>query len=175
MSQKASSERLPSFLLESSERLWEWHIPTDRLFLSRGARAALGMEPATMGEFLSHTPEGCLQSLCELREGVIAGEKSFLETAYPVESLFVRERLFVLERDETGRAIRLFGQYEISSGTLSYIPPVSTTTKGQIGFWVCSLEERTVRFDGKSSLLLGYPEAVSHIIGLDEWKKRLQH
>ncbi|WP_303238052.1 sensor domain-containing diguanylate cyclase [uncultured Bilophila sp.] len=173
MFQKESSERLPSFPLESSEKLWEWYIPTDRLFLSRGARSVLGMEPATMSEFLSHTPEGCLQSLCELREGVIAGEKSFLETAYPVESLFVRERLFVLERDETGRAIRLFGQYEISSGTLSYIPPVSTTTKGQIGFWVCSLEERTVRFDAKCSLLLGYPDAVSHVLELGEWKQRL--
>ena len=67
MFQKESSERLPSFPLESSEKLWEWYIPTDRLFLSKGARSVLGMEPATMSEFLSHTPEGCLQSLCELR------------------------------------------------------------------------------------------------------------
>ena len=55
-----------------------------------------------MAAFFEHIPEGCLQSLCELREGVIGGDRGFLETAYPVENFFVRERLFVLERDAEG-------------------------------------------------------------------------
>ena len=173
MLQKDASECIPSLPVDSSELLWEWHLPSDRLFLSRGARSALGTAPATMREFSAHIPEGCLQSLCELREGVIAGKKSFLETAYPVDSLFVRERLFVLDRDGEGRALRLCGQYEVSSGTLSYIPPVSTTTKGQIGFWVCLLKEKRLRFDANCSLLLGYPDAVSHTVGLKAWESRL--
>ena len=101
----------PSIPLDSTEKLWEWHIPSDRLFFSKGTRLAFGLSdgesPATMAAFFEHIPEGCLQSLCELREGVIGGDRGFLETAYPVENFFVRERLFVLERDAEGRAIRM--------------------------------------------------------------------
>lgn len=96
----------PSIPLDSTEKLWEWHIPSDRLFFSKGTRLAFGLSdgesPATMAAFFEHIPEGCLQSLCELREGVIGGDRGFLETAYPVENFFVRERLFVLERDAEG-------------------------------------------------------------------------
>lgn len=110
----------PSIPLDSTEKLWEWHIPSDRLFFSKGTRLAFGLSdgesPATMAAFFEHIPEGCLQSLCELREGVIGGDRGFLETAYPVENFFVRERLFVLERDAEGRAIRIAGQFEIAPG-----------------------------------------------------------
>ena len=86
----------PSIPLDSTEKLWEWHIPSDRLFFSKGTRLAFGLSdgesPATMAAFFEHIPEGCLQSLCELREGVIGGDRGFLETAYPVENFFVRER-----------------------------------------------------------------------------------
>ena len=84
----------PSIPLDSTEKLWEWHIPSDRLFFSKGTRLAFGLSdgesPATMAAFFEHIPEGCLQSLCELREGVIGGDRGFLETAYPVENFFVR-------------------------------------------------------------------------------------
>ena len=107
----------PSIPLDSTEKLWEWHIPSDRLFFSKGTRLAFGLSdgesPATMAAFFEHIPEGCLQSLCELREGVIGGDRGFLETAYPVENFFVRERLFVLERDAEGRAIRIAGQFDL--------------------------------------------------------------
>ncbi|MFR6517871.1 MAG: PAS domain-containing protein [Bilophila wadsworthia] len=128
-----------------------------------------------MAAFFEHIPEGCLQSLCELREGVIGGDRGFLETAYPVENFFVRERLFVLERDAEGRAIRIAGQFEIAPGTMAYLPPVSTVSKGQaqICFWNCSLEKRTLWVDANGSRLLGYAEAIPRVFNLDEWKERL--
>ncbi|MFQ8736734.1 MAG: diguanylate cyclase domain-containing protein [Bilophila wadsworthia] len=128
-----------------------------------------------MAAFFEHIPEGCLQSLCELREGVIGGDRGFLETAYPVENFFVRERLFVLERDAEGRAIRIAGQFEIAPGTMAYLPPVSTVSKGQaqICFWNCSLEKRTLWVDANGSRLLGYAEAMPRVFNLDEWKERL--
>ena len=80
----------PSIPLDSTEKLWEWHIPSDRLFLQQGNQVGLWLvrweSPATMAAFFEHIPEGCLQSLCELREGVIGGDRGFLETAYPVEN-----------------------------------------------------------------------------------------
>ena len=169
----------PSIPLDSTEKLWEWHIPSDRLFFSKGPRLAFGLSdgesPATMAAFFEHIPEGCLQSLCELREGVIGGDRGFLETAYPVENFFVRERLFVLERDAEGRAIRIAGQFEIAPGTMAYLPPVSTVSKGQaqICFWNCSLEKRTLWVDANGSRLLGYAEAIPRVFNLDEWKERL--
>lgn len=169
----------PSIPLDSTEKLWEWHIPSDRLFFSKGTRLAFGLSdgesPATMAAFFEHIPEGCLQSLCELREGVIGGDRGFLETAYPVENFFVRERLFVLERDAEGRAIRIAGQFEIAPGTMAYLPPVSTVSKGQaqICFWNCSLEKRTLWVDANGSRLLGYAEAIPRVFNLDEWKERL--
>lgn len=169
----------PSIPLDSTEKLWEWHIPSDRLFFSKGTRLAFGLSdgesPATMAAFFEHIPEGCLQSLCELREGVIGGDRGFLETAYPVENFFVRERLFVLERDAEGRAIRIAGQFEIAPGTMAYLPPVSTVSKGQaqICFWNCSLEKRTLWVDANGSRLLGYAEAMPRVFNLDEWKERL--
>lgn len=164
----------PSIPLDSTEKLWEWHIPSDRLFFSKGTRLAFGLSdgesPATMAAFFEHIPEGCLQSLCELREGVIGGDRGFLETAYPVENFFVRERLFVLERDAEGRAIRIAGQFEIAPGTMAYLPPVSTVSKGQaqICFWNCSLEKRTLWVDANGSRLLGYAEAIPRVFNLDE-------
>ena len=169
----------PSIPLDSTEKLWEWHIPSDRLFFSKGTRLAFGLSdgesPATMAAFFEHIPEGCLQSLCELREGVIGGDRGFLETAYPVENFFVRERLIVLERDAEGRAIRIAGQFEIAPGTMAYLPPVSTVSKGQaqICFWNCSLEKRTLWVDANGSRLLGYAEAIPRVFNLDEWKERL--
>lgn len=169
----------PSIPLDSTEKLWEWYIPSDRLFFSKGTRLAFGLSdgesPATMAAFFEHIPEGCLQSLCELREGVLAGDRGFLETAYPVENFFVRERLFVLERDAEGQAIRIAGQFEIAPGTMAYLPPVSTVSKGQaqICFWNCSLEKRTLWVDANGSRLLGYAEAIPRVFNLDEWKERL--
>ena len=169
----------PSIPLDSTEKLWEWHIPSDRLFFSKGTRLAFGLSegesPATMAAFFEHIPEGCLQSLCELREGVIGGDRGFLETAYPVENFFVRERLFVLERDAEGRAIRITGQFEIAPGTMAYLPTVSAVSKGQaqICFWNCSLEKRTLWVDANGSRLLGYAEAIPRVFNLDEWKERL--
>ena len=169
----------PSIPLESTEKLWEWHIPSDRLFFSKGTRLAFDLadaeSPATMAAFFEHIPEGCLQSLCELREGVLAGDRGFLETAYPVENFFVRERLFVLERNAEGQAIRIIGQFEIAPGTMAYLPPVSTVSKGQaqICFWNCSLEKKTLWIDANGSRLLGYAESVPRVFSLDEWKTRL--
>lgn len=178
MSHCQPSSATPIIPLESHEKTWEWHVASDALFLSRGTREALGLDertaPATMSELLGHVAEGCLQTLHELREGVLTGHKgSFLETAYPVEGFFIRERLMVVERDADGRASRVIGQYEIASGASSYLPPVSQAIKEMVGFWTCSLFDGTLRLDGTCSTLLGYADSLSRSFSLDEWKTRM--
>ena len=60
----------PSIPLDSTEKLWEWHIPSDRLFFSKGTRLAFGLSdgesPATMAAFFEHIPEGCPVSYTHL-------------------------------------------------------------------------------------------------------------
>ena len=102
--------------------------PFGSAFLQQGNQVGLWLvrwgKPRHNGAFFEHIPEGCLQSLCELREGVIGGDRGFLETAYPVENFFVRERLFVLERDaEGGRSV--------SQGNLRSLPARWLSASGE--------------------------------------------
>lgn len=178
MLHSSKSNLTPLIPLQSNEKIWEWHVASDALFLSRGVTEAFGLEggdiPVTMCEMLKHVSESCLQTLHELREGVLTGQRgSFLETAYPVEGFFVRERLFVVERGEDGRASLVLGQYEVASGASSYLPPLGQAVKELVGFWSCSLETSNLRLDGTCSTLLGYADALSRSFSLEEWKKRM--
>ena len=92
-------------------------------FLQQGNQVGLWLvrwgKPRHNGGVFEHIPEGCLQSLCELREGVIGGDRGFLETAYPVENFFVRERAVCIGKGRRRRAIRIAGQFEIAPGTMA--------------------------------------------------------
>lgn len=175
----AQMQQLP---LDSTEALWEWHIPSDRLFLSRGACLALGLSgtsvPATMTAFLAHIPPSCLPSLHELREGILNGTSgSFVETCYAFDSVLVCERLFVLKRDVQERATWAMGHYAVSA--FSTTTQQFFTTSGNviedpgIGYWYCTLQDRSVRLDACCGTLLGYTDGKPHSITLDDWKKRI--
>ena len=121
--------------LDTSDPLWEWHIPTDMLFLSEGARLKLRLEndvPATMAAFAAHSPPDCLPALHELLEGVLSGANGpMLEMVFPFDDLMVRASLLVVERNSEGRAVRAVGQYSVS-GTLAYRPPVTSASAGAV-------------------------------------------
>ncbi len=164
--------------LDTSDPLWEWHIPTDTLFLSEGARLKLRLEsdvPATMAAFAAHIPPDCLPALHELLEGVLSGANGpMLEMVFPFDDLMVRASLLVVERNSEGRAVRAVGQYSVS-GTLAYRPPVTSAIAGapDTGYWQCSLPKRTIRMDGRCAALLGYADARPMVITPEQWRQRL--
>lgn len=165
--------------LESGEALWEWRIPTDRLFLSKGAYAELGLSPEnapkTMAAFLARIPPACLPTLHELREGILSGTAgSVLETTYPFNDILIQEHLIVLNRDSLGRAVHVMGHYIVSSTQSPYHPPfTSSDLSTQIGFWCCSFRTGTIEIGPRCAALLGYADASSRVLSLDEWEERL--
>ena len=163
--------------LGSPDPLWEWHIPTDALFLSEGARRKLRLEkdvPPTMAAFAAHIPPDCLPSLHELLEGVLSGASGpMLELVYPFDDLLVRAGLLIVERNNEGRAVRGVGQYSVSE-TLAYRPSVTTgAVTPDTGYWQCSLTERTIRMDSRCCALLGYADPRPMVISPEQWRQRL--
>ena len=163
--------------LGSLDPLWEWHIPTDALFLSEGARRKLRLEkdvPPTMAAFAAHIPPDCLPSLHELLEGVLSGASGpMLELVYPFDDLLVRAGLLIVERNNEGRAVRGVGQYSVSE-TLAYRPSVTTgAVTPDTGYWQCSLTERTIRMDSRCCALLGYADPRPMVISPEQWRQRL--
>ena len=163
--------------LGSPDPLWGWHIPTDALFLSEGARRKLRLEkdvPPTMAAFAAHIPPDCLPSLHELLEGVLSGASGpMLELVYPFDDLLVRAGLLIVERNNEGRAVRGVGQYSVSE-TLAYRPSVTTgAVTPDTGYWQCSLTERTIRMDSRCCALLGYADPRPMVISPEQWRQRL--
>lgn len=163
--------------LTSSDPLWEWHVPSDRLFLSLGACRKLGFgenAPLTMSSFLAHIPTACRPSLQEMIEGALSGATGpLLEVACPVDNLMVHAYLLVAERDTENRATRIVGACRVSE-TQSYQPPL--TSRGGMpdaGYWHCSLPDRRIRLDGCCAALLGFAHARPCVLTLEQWQQRL--
>lgn len=182
MMRQLSPESTLSISLSSSEALWEWNIPLDTLYLTEGSCRDLGFlgltQPTTMTTFLAHIPAPCLPTLHEVREGVLNGTQgAFLESVYPFDHLFVRERMLVLARDAEGRAVRAIGQFTVSTKQPSYFPPWAMGTDALVemrpGYWTCSFEDRKIYTDSRFAALLGYAEPRPLELDLDEWKARM--
>lgn len=163
---------------DAADPIWEWHVPTDSLFLSSGACQALGLDavhpPRTMANFLEHIPPDCHNSLSDLREGAITGASGpFLETIYPLDDQMVRERMIVVERDNHDRAVRMVGHFS-QSRDQGYQPPLCATQTPHItGFWHWNVAYARIQIDGRCAELLGYTDALPRSFSLAEWAQRL--
>ena len=103
--------------IETRDPVWEWHIPSDRLFLSSGAVNQLRLQdniPHSMKEFLTHCPLEGLSSYLESVEKVLNGSQGpHLELIYPLDNLIVRAQMLVLQRDIFGRGSILVGSLTV--------------------------------------------------------------
>ena len=104
--------------LETRDPIWEWHIPSDKLYLSAGAIKLLQFEgnlPRSMKEFLSHCPLEGLVPYLESVEKILNGSQGpFLELIYMLGKFMVRAQMTVLQRD-------IFGRGTIAVGALAAI------------------------------------------------------
>ena len=86
--------------LETRDPIWEWHIPSDKLYLSAGAIKLLQFEgnlPRSMKEFLSHCPLEGLVPYLESVEKILNGSQGpFLELIYMLGKFMVRAQMTVL-------------------------------------------------------------------------------
>ena len=104
--------------LETRDPIWEWHIPSDKLYLSAGAIKLLQFEgnlPRSMKEFLSHCPlEGHVPYLESVEKILNGSQGPFLELIYMLGKFMVRAQMTVLQRD-------IFGRGTIAVGALAAI------------------------------------------------------
>lgn len=107
--------------MDSSDAIWEWHVPSDRLFLSLGARRRLGLEenpPCSMQEFLALCPLERLVHVLQVLENVLCGLSGpHMECIFPMHDKLVRCQLLVVERDKASRAVRVVGSTCVMAGS----------------------------------------------------------
>lgn len=104
----------PQFIqTETRDPIWEWHIPSDNLYLSVGAIKLLQFEenvPCSMKDFLSHCPLEGLVPYLESVEKILNGSQGpFLELIYMLGKFMVRAQMTVLQRDVFGRGTIVVG------------------------------------------------------------------
>lgn len=111
--QKKSSLTACYIQTESRDPVWEWHISSDRLFLSTGAIKLLGLQnplPLSMSEYLSLCPSEWLAPFYAAVEKVLNGAQGpHLELIYPQGELQVRLQMLVIQRNVLGRGSILVG------------------------------------------------------------------
>lgn len=107
--------------MDSPDPIWEWHVPSDSLFLSAGALCKLQLEgdpPRSMQEFLTHCPLERLVRVLQVLENVLCGLSGpHMECIFPMHDKLVRGQLLVVARDSAGRATRVVGSTCIMAGT----------------------------------------------------------
>ena len=114
---KLSSLEAQFIQTETRDPVWEWHISSDRLFLSSGAIMQLGLQgrvPRSMKEYLIQCPLEWLAPFFESVEKILNGSQGpHLELIYPQDNFMVRTQMLVLQRDVFGRGSILVGSLAV--------------------------------------------------------------
>ena len=103
----------PIIQVGTDDAVWEWHTPSDCLFLSQGAVRVLQLDadiPLSMSAFLDHCSKDkrtlLRQSLRTFLDGDIGGH---LELVFPVGDILARTQIMAVARDKPGRIERVLG------------------------------------------------------------------
>jgi len=96
----------PIIQADSTDAVWEWHIPSDKLCFTAGAKLLLGFEqsiPDTMAAFVNLCPEAKVEALRQTLRAFLQGNKvAHREICFHTQKLLVRTQLVVLAHDAGG-------------------------------------------------------------------------
>lgn len=114
MTQNALSPADPTFIqADSTDAVWEWHIPSDRLCFSAGARLLLGFDqdaPGDMAAFVALCPtdkkDALQRTLCAFLKGHNGPHH---EVCFHTAIMRTPTQLVTLAADAMGRAERVIG------------------------------------------------------------------
>lgn len=94
--------------MDTSDAVWEWHVQTDALHITLGARRLLALEtnpPSSMAALLALCHEekrGLIQqALQTFLEGFIGAH---MEICFPINGVAARTQLVTLARNNKGKA-----------------------------------------------------------------------
>lgn len=154
---KSEETRAHVIQLNSADSIFEWDVPGNRIYLSKGARSQLSLGDKTclsMNEFGAHTPR-------EERQDMMTSLSSFLRGAggptISFSHTFDRMPLFahmtVVNRRRDGKVTRVIGTIHV----LASCSPTDPRGDGDKfpGFWRLKPLDRLIRFDKRAMELLG--------------------
>ncbi len=116
--QAEESERRLRYALEATgDGVWDWHIPSGRLVLSRRWCELFGIDPSaltgTISDFFQFVPEEVRPKINDMLEACMAGEDHYqnehLLRRTDGSHFWALDRGKVVERDDHGRAVRMVG------------------------------------------------------------------
>lgn len=149
----------PFIPLDSDEPLWEWYLPTDTLFFSRGAarQVKLGRMPQTMREYYELLPADAAHELASSREGAISGKTgSLAQCGYLYDGKWYRELMMVLTRDTSGRATRVMGRIEATDESGQFGFKNTLNVLADTGMWLYDVKNDKIWRDSICNSILGY-------------------
>ena len=142
---------LETFIEESDEPLWLWEVPSDRLYLSMGAKRRLGLSradaPARMDDYLTHLPPAEQDAVRHALEESLSSREQHFSLLHFFDRMQVLEHAGVLRRGEDGRPTHVLGNMEIAEKGKELVPVA--------GYMAAFLPEGSIRFDRNCAILLG--------------------
>lgn len=160
--------------LDSEDRVYEWHVDTDRLFLSRGACEALHLAPdeiTTFSEFSSRVPDASVDSMQNRLSMVMRiRDCPVHEFVFPFDEEIVHSSTIVLRRDEKGLATVIVGALSVNEEAVSYKPAPAGNIEAAEGFWRVDLKNRSVQLDCACGAMLGFDWSGPAVLPLAEFE-----
>lgn len=142
---------LERFVKESHEPLWLWEAPSDRLYLSMGAKRRLELShansPACMDDYLTHLPPAEQDAMRHALEEFLASSEQHFSLLHFFDRMQVLEHAGVLRRGEDGRPTHILGNMEIAEKGKELVHVT--------GYMAAFLPEGIVQFDRNCAILLG--------------------
>lgn len=146
--------------LNSDEPLWEWYLPTDCLFFSKGAAKQLNLPkmPESMSEYYKLLPRDAAIELASAREDAISGlTGSIAQCDYLYDGKWYQEILMVLTRDTHGRATRVMGRIETIDGKQGMGFRNTQRMLFEAGLWLYDVKNNLLWRDSACDAILGLP------------------
>lgn len=160
-----------SLVIDSDEALWEWDVPTDALYWSRGARQVLRLEnpPSSMSSFYGLLPPDVADELQAARNRALyRQDTSSLEYDYVCNGGWIHEILLIMARDQAGLATRALG-------SIKSIPMVNGIGFYQdsghlagVGAWVYDVPGGRIWRDKACRIILGHESGVFPVVSSEK-------
>lgn len=180
-------ERLKNIIEATNVGTWEWNVQTGRIYFNKLWAETLGMDEA---EFKNMTIDRWREyvNLEDRKKSIrqierhFRGETNYYETETRVRHkkghfLWVRDKGKLIERDEQGKPLRMYGTYQdISKQKLLEIEVkkekerlANTIEATNVGTWDWNIQTGEVNFNDRWFGMLGYTEKELAPISFSTW------
>lgn len=160
-----------SLVTHSDEALWEWDVPNDALYWSRGARQILRMDepPAKMASFYELLPPDAADELMTVRNRALSSHDiSSLEYDYVCNGVWIHEILLIMARDQAGIATRALGSIKARPMIKGIGFYQESGRLADVGAWVYEVPSGRIWRDKTCRIILGQEKEGFSVVSSEE-------